>query len=60
MIDELLLGPWSLKFVNLDLRHAFRESARDRRICVICLKDKDHPDHVSEEVAEQIEHDDEA
>ena len=43
--------------MNVDLRHAFRESAKDRKLCIICLKHKDHADHVSEEVAEQIEHD---
>ncbi len=57
MIDELLLGPWSLKPMKIDLRHQFLESARERRICVICLKDKDHADHVSEEVAAQVNHD---
>ena len=54
MIDELLLGPWSLKFMSVDLRHVFLENARDRNLCIICLKRKDHDDHVSEEVYERI------
>ncbi len=57
MIDELLLGPWSLKFVSVDLRHVFLENAKDRNRCVICLKEKGHSDHVSEEVYAQLHND---
>ena len=57
MIDELLLGPWSLKFMSVDLRHVFLENAKDRNLCIICLKSKDHSDHVSEEVYAQVNHD---
>ncbi len=56
MIDELLLGPWHLKLMSndVDLRHVFLENAKDRNRCVICLKEKGHSDHVSEEVYAQL------
>ncbi len=56
MIDELLLGPWHLKLMSndVDLRHVFMESSKDRNRCVICLKEKGHADHVTEEAYAQL------